>query len=126
MDDLQFYPTPPDLARRAWKKFKNKCFERVLDPSAGNGDLADADARKDEWGRRSVKPDCIEIDISRHATLQSKGLKVVGLDFMTFTSGAIYSHIIMNPPFAVGAKHVLKAWDILWDGEIVAHTQVCP
>ena len=120
MDDLQFYPTPPDLARRAWKKFKNKDFDRVLEPSAGNGDLADADPRVDEWNRRPVKPDCIEIDISKHATLQSKGMKVVGLDFMTFTSGAIYSHVICNPPFSVGAKHVLKAWDILWDGEIVA------
>ncbi len=26
----------------------------------------------------------------------------------------------MNPPFADGAKHVLKAWEILFDGEIVA------
>jgi hypothetical protein len=35
-------------------------------------------------------------------------------------TGAIYSHIIMNPPFAYGAQHVLKAWDLLYDGEIVA------
>ncbi|MDD5056584.1 MAG: DUF4942 domain-containing protein [Sideroxydans sp.] len=120
MNDLQFYPTPPDLARRAWKKFKNHDFKRVLDPEAGNGDLADANPHVDSWRSKQFKPDCIEIDITRHATLQSKGLKVVGLDFMTFTSGAIYSHIIMNPPFAVGTKHVLKAWDILWDGEISA------
>ncbi|WAR46323.1 hypothetical protein [Methylomonas rapida] len=26
----------------------------------------------------------------------------------------------MNPPFSEGAKHVLKAWEILFDGEIVA------
>jgi hypothetical protein len=26
----------------------------------------------------------------------------------------------MNPPFAQGAQHVLKAWNILYDGEIVA------
>lgn len=26
----------------------------------------------------------------------------------------------MNPPFNQGCKHVLHAWDILFDGEIVA------
>ncbi len=29
-------------------------------------------------------------------------------------------HIIMNPPFSQGAQHVLKAWECLFDGEIVA------
>ena len=37
MDDLQFYPTPKELALRAWSLFKNKHFTRVLEPSAGNG-----------------------------------------------------------------------------------------
>jgi len=45
---------------------------------------------------------------------------VVGHDFLEFKMGAIYSHIIMNPPFSQGAAHVLHAWHILYDGEIVA------
>ena len=118
MDILQFYPTPPALARRAWKKFKNTDFSKVLEPSAGKGDLALA---YPENGRsRKVLPDCCEIDITQHPIIREKGLNVVGFDFMQFSTGSIYSHIIMNPPFAEGAKHVLKAWDILWDGEIVA------
>ncbi|HHV49172.1 MAG TPA: DUF4942 domain-containing protein [Rhodocyclaceae bacterium] len=118
MNDLQFYPTPTALALKAWGKFKNREFTRVLEPSAGNGDLAFA-APRDYYSRR-VKIDCCEIDISRHPTLRDEGANVVGLDFLELKRGDQYSHIIMNPPFAQGCKHVLHAWDILFDGEIVA------
>ncbi len=121
MNNLQFYPTPLKLARRAWAKFKNRDFVRVIEPHAGHGDLALACPNNEAWhGRKSVLPDCCEIDISKHAILRDKHLNVVGMDFLKFQSGASYSHCIMNPPFADGVKHVLKAWDILWDGEIVA------
>lgn len=124
MDALQFYPTPPDLALRVWQKFKNKNFVRVLEPHAGFGDLALAGSlltSKSERRRRDeIYPDCCEIDVSKHAVLREKGLKIVGLDFMQFRSGSIYSHIVLNPPFSDGVNHVLKAWDILWDGEISA------
>lgn len=117
--DVQFYPTPPNLARRAWLKFKDRNFIRVLEPEAGNGDLALAYPENGR-ARRLVLPDVCEIDISKHPTLRSKGLNVVGMDFMQFKNGSIFSHVIMNPPFSVGVQHVLKAWDILWNGEIVA------
>lgn len=122
MDALQFYPTPKDLARRAWAKFKNRNFVRVLEPHAGNGDLALAGVvgEDDYHFGRKILPDCCEIDISRHATLRAHKLNVVGMDFLKFQSGAIYSHILMNPPFNEGVKHVLKAWEVLWDGEVVA------
>ncbi len=118
--DFQFYPTPPDLAYRAWKKFQTT-ISRVLEPSAGNGDLLQNHPFETQWGRRGAPPiDCCEIDISKHAVLRSRGFNVVGVDFLQYASGAHYSHIILNPPFTDGAKHALKAWDILWDGEIVA------
>lgn len=118
--DLQFYPTPETLAKRAWSKFKNRDFVKVLEPSAGEGHLADACPR-DYYDGRSTKADCIELDVTKHPALREKGFDVVGLDFLQFDgAGAMYSHIIMNPPFANGANHVLKAWDMLYDGEIVA------
>jgi len=52
--------------------------------------------------------------------LREKGLNVIGVDFMDLADGAIFSHVLMNPPFSHGAKHVLKAWNILWHGEICA------
>lgn len=121
MDQMQFYPTPPDLARRAWAKFEDQDFVRVLEPHAGNGDLATAHPKnQDNHTHRHILPDCCEIDIARHATLHEKHLNVVGMDFLKFKPGAIYSHIVMNPPFNEGVKHVLHAWEIIWDGEIVA------
>lgn len=119
LETLQFYPTPGRLARRAWALFKNTNFVRILEPSAGNGDLAKTSPwHNEKYGRAPI--DCCEIDITRHPALQDAGMTVVGLDFLTLKDGALYSHIVMNPPFAEGARHVLKAWEILWDGEIVA------
>ena len=97
--------------------FKDRCFARVLDPSCGNGDLLSA---APYWEKRRYVMDGIEIDGSKHPTIKSKGINLVGLDFLRMESGAIYSHVIMNPPFAQGCEHVLKAWNMLFDGEIVA------
>lgn len=120
MDFLQFYPTPKALGRKLWAKFKNREFRRVLEPSAGNGDLAKAAPWDAERYMSRCPIDCCEIDITKHGRLRELGLNVVGTDFMEFGSGAIYSHVILNPPFLNGAEHVLKAWDLLWNGEIAA------
>lgn len=121
MDMYQFYPTAPALARRAWAKFQNKDFSRILEPSAGDGDLITEMPNWDTpYGRGRPVVDVLEIDVSRHPTLRAKGLSVIGLDFLSLQSGAAYSHVILNPPFSEGAKHVLKAWDIVWAAEIVA------
>lgn len=119
--DFQFYPTPADLATKAWKKFKNTDFVRILEPEAGDGALIKAMPWYGNQSYRKLPVDCCEIDFSKHANLREiPGVSIVGFDFLKFTGGAIYSHIIMNPPFADGASHLLKAWDIMWDGEIVA------
>lgn len=118
MDEFQFYPTPPALAKRAWQKFREKDVSKLLEPSAGTGSLVEAGIRLNLV--RSNDVDCCEIDIQRHPVLREHGYQVVGIDFLSMTQGAQYTHIIMNPPFADGAKHVLQAWNLLWDGEIVA------
>jgi len=123
MHDFQFYPTPHSLANKAWGLFKNREISRVLDPSAGDGDLLHACGKFDRYSsmyRQSGVVDAIEIDASHHANLLSKGIRVVGYDFMSFNNVAAYSHVIMNPPFANGCEHVLRAWNLLYDGEIVA------
>lgn len=117
IDPYQYYPTPPTLSKRAWAKFKDRDFIRVLEPSAGEGHLLTG---RPAYGWQKLPIDCIEIDISKHQSLREQGYAVVGMDFLTFTRGSMYSHVLMNPPFAEGAKHVLKAWDILFEGEIVA------
>jgi hypothetical protein len=117
--DYQFYPTPRPLAHRLWALFKNKDFQRVLEPHGGNGDLIDASPLPMQRTRtRGTQVDCCEIDIARHPILREKDINVVGTDFMQLKSAAIYSHVIANPPFADGVKHLLHAYSILWEGEI--------
>lgn len=122
-EDFQFYPTPKALAEQAWSMFKDTDYVRILEPSAGDGDLLApfVDNYGNRWqSKRFSRPvDVLEIDASKHPLLQSKGAKVVGHDFLEFTGVARYSHIIMNPPFAQGVQHLLHAWTHLYDGEIV-------
>lgn len=122
MDEMQFYTTPPWLVAKAWSTFKDRDFKRVLEPSAGTGELA-MGGRSDEFeGRRyatGTKIDVIEIDVTKHPILREAGFDVVGLDFLQFESLSGYSHVIGNPPFNNGAAHVLKAFDSLWQGEVV-------
>jgi len=120
MDPYQFYPTPASLAERVWALVKKGNWARVLEPQAGNGDLALACPDwKREYGDR-VPIDCCEINLEHHPTLRAKGLNVVGTDFLQFRNGHCYDVIIQNPPFSQGAKHVLHAWDIAWDCELVS------
>lgn len=116
--DAQFYPTPPALAARMWAKLEGLHLSPVLEPHAGDGALAEARPR-DYYGKR-LPLDVIELDASKHPLLRAKGHRVVGLDFLAFEGGAGYQAVVMNPPFAQGARHVLKAWDMLWEGHIVA------
>lgn len=117
MIDHQFYPTPSSLAYKAKAKFKHP-VRRMLEPSAGRGDLLKPWEHDFRHSRAPV--DCIEIDLQNQAILRDQGHKVVDADFIQFQSGPMYSHILMNPPFNVGVDHVLKAWHLLYSGEIVA------
>ena len=133
MYNATFYPTPAPVAERMlamlgeldWRKL------RILEPSAGKGDLADAliasirvvtlsDGR--QFVRRAVDLaatiHCIEPDPDLQASLRGKGYHLVAHDFLTFSPEEPYNLIIMNPPFADGDRHVLHAWEILEEGEV--------
>lgn len=120
MSDWQFYPTPEALARKAWGLFRQPMtITRLLEPSAGRGDLVLLSKTGGVYGR-PVPVDVIEIDIRHHPMLKERGFSVIGTDFLQSQSLAQYSHIIMNPPFNAGARHVLHAYDNMLQGEIVA------
>jgi hypothetical protein len=123
----EFYPTPPDLARRAFSLLRRgeRRITRLLEPSAGRGDLLapvlESDMYRDRWFGPEFGIDCIEANLDHQAVLREKGLRVIDGDFLAHGGrGAIYSHILMNPPFSAGAEHVLKAWEMLYDGVLVA------
>lgn len=121
MQDNQFYPTGPILARKAFSKFQNKRVSRLLEPNAGRGDLLVGFFESlHHYNRGESLVDCVELDLNNQAILRSKKMSVVGSDFLSFQSPSQYSHIMMNPPFSSACKHVLHAWRLLASGELVA------
>lgn len=98
MQDLQFYPTGAVLARKAFSKFNNKRVRRLLEPSAGRGDLlAGYFESLHPYNRSESLVDCVELDLNNQAILRSKKLNVVGSDFLNFNSPTQYSHITDIP-----------------------------
>jgi len=120
---FQFYPTPRALAEKALAKFKSHNYRRILEPQAGRGDLLTP--LLDKWNHHysshhPAKIDCIEIDLDNQAILRSKGLNVIDSDFLAYDGAAMFSHVLMNPPFSSGDEHLIKAFNLLVDGELVA------
>lgn len=118
MFGTQFYPTPDDLADRMVARFSDVEMTghyRVLDPSAGSGALLSAVERllgeQDELHLKGI-----EVDRELCAMCNGKGFPTLHHDFLTYPVHNKFSLIVMNPPFADGAKHVVKAWRHLEDG----------
>jgi hypothetical protein len=117
--DKNFYPTPRDVALKMLAKFK-KIPEFILEPSSGKGDLLDV--IKEKWFNpygANKRLYCIEKDRNLQHILTGKGYNLIDSDFLTYSGSMQFSGIIMNPPFDDGASHLLKAWNILYNGEIV-------
>lgn len=113
----------------------------ILEPSAGKGDIVnfitgsyiiktkeqkikagDTSAWYDEESVKSVSKEqiyCIEKDPNLRHILNSNGYRVIASDFLTYKPENHFDLIIMNPPFSVGDQHLLKAWDVLENGDIV-------
>lgn len=60
--------------------------------------------------------ECIEIDNDLCAVLKNKGWYVQNTDFLNYKSYNNHDVILMNPPFADGDKHLLKALKLIENG----------
>ena len=119
--DPEFFPTPRPVIEKMLARVSTDA-RYFLDPSAGRGDIAEAIKGHLEgygWNRREVQVDCIEQSPELCAILQGKELPIVGTDWLTYDGVNYYDAIVMNPPFATGAQHLLRAWDFIHSGEIV-------
>ncbi|MCK5601332.1 DUF4942 domain-containing protein [Candidatus Pacearchaeota archaeon] len=119
-DNKDFYPTPSNLARKMAHMIDAKYSGRILEPSAGKGDLIEAILNRHLGGYKKAAVDCIEYDKELQATLTGKGYRVIDSDFLSYNGSKQYDTVIMNPPFSNGATHVLKAWNMLYDGDVIA------
>ncbi|RUT30900.1 hypothetical protein WG29040_23465 [Pseudomonas sp. PAMC 29040] len=109
---IDFFPTPASVAQRMARLAGITQGTRVLEPSAGNGNLADA--AKAAGG----EVDVIEISSQLRDILTAKGYTVVDHDFDGFTPEQPYQAIIMNPPFSArkDASHIMRAFGMLGSG----------
>lgn len=114
-----FYPTPAPLVSKMICKIK-KQPRKVLEPSAGKGDIVDA--VESFWRHRyggSMDIFAIEIDPTLQATLRGKEIKLIDSDFLAYAGTDQFDLIIANPPFDEGDKHLHKALDIMYRGQII-------
>ncbi len=123
MFGIEFYPTPAPLIRKMLAPYftvsgtyLNFSGKTILDPQAGKADILDF---VKEHTRGNAECYAIEIDPDLQSVLYGKQYEVIGDDFLQFESDLFFDIILMNPPFSNGDEHLLKAWEILKDGEIV-------
>ncbi len=118
---LQQFFTPEALATDLIHAVGIVEGDTVLEPSAGEGALADA-AR-----RFGAIVQCVEIDPKLVAVLKGKGYPTIQADFLTLEPNSYqdafnlpiwYDKIVMNPPFTKeqDIKHVAHAFAFLKPG----------
>ena len=112
-----FFPTPKAIISRMLELADIRPGHRVLEPSAGKGDILDM--------LREHYPDADVAAVEQNGTLfdvlAAKGHDVERGDFLEHAG--TYDRIIMNPPFENGAdiEHVRHAFDQLAaDGRLVS------
>jgi len=114
-----FYPTPFDLIERMIAPLSVEIgYQRYiphvrgfLEPSAGKGDILDYLVKYRGLAKEAAY--AIELDDNLAKIIQGKGYTVVDRDFLTYSDYTPVNLIVMNPPFDQGAKHALKAWNVL-------------
>jgi len=107
----QYYPTPEPIAKRAIELADIQDGNWCLEPSAGQGGLAE---------HMPIEyTSCIEINEMNCKILEAKGFGVIRQDFLGWGGiGVKYDRIIMNPPFSDGRAqaHIEHAAEMLKDG----------
>lgn len=114
---FQFYPTPASVAEKAIELAQIGDSDLCLEPSAGQGGLADLMPRE--------RTSCVEISELHCRILEAKGFNdVVCKDFLQIHPvRPSFDRIVMNPPFSEGRwqAHIELAAKLLRnDGRLVA------
>lgn len=107
-----FFPTPRPLIDRMLDTADIQPGMKVLEPSAGKGDILDAIKER----HPDADTHAVEQNHTLRDLLTAKGHNLVGDDAMTHKGE--YDRIVMNPPFENGQdqQHVKKAYESLKPG----------
>lgn len=118
--DLQFFPTPRNIAEHMCSLAEIMPESFVLEPSCGRGDLADV-----IWEKNPAMLFGIDINPDMEVHLKNKPYDTAtGVDFLEEDIQGYWDRIIMNPPFNCGKNgkdfdHIMKAYEILAPGGIL-------
>lgn len=110
----QFYPTPERIAELCAELAQIGEQHLVLEPSAGQGDLA-------AWLPKD-RTTCVELSPLHCAILRARGFNTVEADFLSWAEvlfpAQMFDRVVMNPPFADGRAraHVEAAAGLLRPG----------
>ncbi len=117
MYNKNYYPTPDNIIRKMLEPHMSELkTASILEPSAGMGAICDFL----KWnGAKQSRIFTCENDPNMKAALTGKGYKVIHENFLTYSGSMNFDLIVMNPPFDMGADHLLKAWNIIRTGHIV-------
>jgi predicted RNA methylase len=118
------FPTPFAVAQQVVGMADLRSGHRVLEPSAGTGNLVKAAIAE----CNDITIEAIELNVRVAQVLADAGFLVMNRDFLEEYPGGqggigLYDRVVMNPPFDKGAdvKHVLHAVKFLKpDGRLVA------
>jgi len=110
-----FYPTPVSLTIQMIHKLKDRySINSILDPSAGAGHILKY--LKKEY---RYKLYAIEINPTLQKLLMADDFDLIDSDFLAYDGLIQFDAIIANFPFSDGDKHLLKAIDLMFSGQIV-------
>lgn len=116
-----FYPTPLVLAARIVEHIPMNA-QRILEPSAGTGNIARALREQCQQQGISAHIACCEILPRFQEKLREQEFTVVAEDFLAYQPEHTYDLVVMNPPFSMAndtlayVAHVLHAWEVLAPG----------
>lgn len=107
-----FFPTPDVTTTEVVELADIEPGMKVLEPSGGNGMLADA------MREAGANVDVVELAGPLREILDAKGHRLVGADFLEYQTGTRYDRIVMNPPFSKDQdiQHVHHAYSMLAPG----------
>ena len=115
-----FYPTPLHLALKMIKKVNWRDIKNILEPSSGDGTLIEHIKNNvNAFKYNNIEIKAIEIENDLQSILRGKGINVIDSDFLNYNGYDQFDLIIANFPFSDGHQHLLKAIDILFNGQIV-------
>ena len=113
----QLFPTPPELAARMVELAEIPAGARVLEPSAGTGNILSAIAARKSREEKPCHVEAVEINATLARSLEPLA-NVTCADFLSWNNAEGFDRIIMNPPFvnAADIAHIRHALTMLRPG----------